>query len=110
MVTCFDPSVFKYWAGMEPKPVSTYKPTMTLVTLDTVTAGDLYYRLHSLMMHFGTRMWVEGNVIQFDIVETDTVLAVMSYLNSYLRIVDQQNILSQGMLYSTITWNIPVTI
>ena len=83
---------------------------MTLICEDGPSTADLYYRLHSLMLHLRVPMWVDGNVIHFQLSSVEPILTVMSYLSSYLRSIDQQNMLIDGILYSTITWSIPIRI
>ncbi len=83
---------------------------LSIVCEDGAKAADLFYRIHSMMMYLGIPMWIEQTTIQFTPRGVETLIAVMSYLNAYWRITDQQHYVWEGVLYSTITWDVPVTI
>lgn len=110
MITCYDPKMFQYLCGMEKTPSYRGVPCLSLLCETGHETADLYYRLYSMMLSLNVPMWVEGNMIHFDLYFADTILTVMGYMSSYLRIADQQSVMVDGILYSTILWKIPVRI
>lgn len=110
MLTCYDPRMFQYLCGMESNPSYRGQPCLSFICLDGVTTADLYYRLYSMMLSLNVPMYVEGNSIHFQLYCADTILTVMSYMHSFLRIAQQKSVMVDGLLYSTIVWKVPISI
>ena len=110
MVSCYDPCMFQFLTGMETQPSYHGTPSMTLICEDAIQTADLYYRLHSLMLHLKVPMWVEANTIQFQLYSADTILTVMSVLSTWMNVSEQKAFIHQNMLYSTTYWKLPVRI
>lgn len=109
-MTSFDPKMFQFVCGMETTPTFHGSPFMNIICQDPVTTADLFFRLHALMMNMGVPMWADQTVIHFELKTIDPILAVTSYLSSYLRTTSQQAFMCDGILYLTQGWNVPVQI
>lgn len=110
LVSCYDPRMVMYLLGLESTPSFHGQPSMTLVFQDQIATADMFYRLMGMMQFLQVPMWVETNMIQFELYSPDTILTLMTFLNGTYRTVSQKFFIDNNILYSTVYYEIPIQI